>query len=293
MGGVFAFFFAIFVGLIGFILLAIGIILLKRIKVVSIILFIVAGVLEVPMLCFIYIITTGIISYEQMKTDYKKEYGPLVAALKYNKPIKAYKLIHKGIDLEQVDEDGDTPLHIACAHQNIRIVKALISKKVNMNIKNKDGEIPLHIAIGCPIPDLEIITLLVNNESDINSQDNKGDTPLMIIVKKYSYIYEHSYVSRFNSIIDMLMNKGADVNLKNDNKKAAIDIINDYITDYTSKRTDYSSDGCYLEALEIKRKLSNHITTSSTPTTLLSHFVPFASLSYAQNAPSLRHGVAS
>ena len=53
---------------------------------------------------------------------------------------------HKGCN--EINENGYTPLHLACKERSIESVKALVeSPNCNLNVKNSDGDTALHIAI--------------------------------------------------------------------------------------------------------------------------------------------------
>jgi len=76
-----------------------------------------------------------------------------------------------------VDEDGKTPLHLSAQNNNKEIVDALIRAKANVNIKDKDGKTPFDLTT-----DEEIKALLkkaTENPDDVNpvdesSTDSKG-----------------------------------------------------------------------------------------------------------------------
>jgi ankyrin repeat protein/GTPase SAR1 family protein len=93
-------------------------------------------------------------------------------------------------DLNALDTDGNTPLHIACKHGQEDTVSYLVKEgKCNANIPNETGYYTLHIA--CQIS-LAIVTRLLHAKCDINCQDADGNTALHIACYNQSYdIIEH------------------------------------------------------------------------------------------------------
>ena len=75
------------------------------------------------------------------------------------------------------DENGNSPLHLACKHNEIEIVSYLTNeRKCNQTVQNAIGELPLHIA--CRQKSLKMVKYVSN--CDINTQADTGDTPLHI-----------------------------------------------------------------------------------------------------------------
>ena len=76
----------------------------------------------------------------------------------------------------QKDSEGNTPLHVACKHNNIKFAELLLKLQCDPNIRNNRGELPLHIAAS---QSLGLVKLFGRSEN-VNSQTNNGDTPLHI-----------------------------------------------------------------------------------------------------------------
>ena len=56
-------------------------------------------------------------------------------------------LLNNGVDPNQGDYDGRTPLHLACAEGNNRVAELLVSFKADVNIKDRWGGTPLKDAV--------------------------------------------------------------------------------------------------------------------------------------------------
>lgn len=99
-------------------------------------------------------------------------------------------------------------------------------------IKNNLGEYPLFYAVNGNLNMTKTI-LNLTNDTNVNCESDRGDTPLLIACGKF-YLedreeYEHEHEDEFNSsvrkeIIAILIEKGADVNYKNAKGESAMDI---------------------------------------------------------------------
>ena len=73
------------------------------------------------------------------------------------------------------DENFNSNLNIAVKNNSIKLVKYFLNKKINPNIVNNDGQTPLHIAL--KEGNKEIIDLLLKNGADISLKDKEGKKP--------------------------------------------------------------------------------------------------------------------
>ena len=101
------------------------------------------------------------------------------------------------------DNNGDTPLHIACDHSYIHIVKYLLSTgKVDPLSKNKNGETPMYKQDQSRLSMLHLAAahgwmaiandLITKYKCDTNSKESCGHTPL-----HYAVINNHLEVVRY------------------------------------------------------------------------------------------------
>jgi len=86
------------------------------------------------------------------------------------------EIILSGIDINQENKYGFTPLACAIATEDEDIIKYLISKGANVNsISSSSGRTPLHSAVRC---DVKIIEILLEKGANPNISDKDGRTPL-------------------------------------------------------------------------------------------------------------------
>ena len=116
------------------------------------------------------------------------------------------KAIDSGIDINVQNEDGDTPLILACSYGNLNNIKLLLSHGANVNHKNNDGDTAISQvgSLGILENAPEIIRLLVKRGANINARNNFGDTAL-----------HTSILSAKPIIAKALLKNGANPNLKN------------------------------------------------------------------------------
>ena len=57
------------------------------------------------------------------------------------------RLYANGIDINEADYDGRSPLHLACSNGHISLVKYLVCKGADVKALDRDGRTPLDEAI--------------------------------------------------------------------------------------------------------------------------------------------------
>ena len=88
------------------------------------------------------------------------------------------KLIAANANVNQAENDGVTPLLIACQKGHTEIVTKLIAANADVNQANNNGATPLYVA--CQNGRAEVVTKLIAANADVNQADNDGVTPLYI-----------------------------------------------------------------------------------------------------------------
>ncbi|XP_077451702.1 ankyrin repeat domain-containing protein 26 isoform X3 [Stigmatopora argus] len=145
------------------------------------------------------------------------------------------KLEHlaKSTDVNQVDKQNRTALHLACACGNVEVVRFLVDQNVKVNLRDNqnrsalikavqgqhdlcasillehnadpnlvetEGNMALHLASS--IPSISTVETLLEHDADVNAQNKEGVSPLAVAVQE-------GHVE----IVEYLLKKGADVNI--------------------------------------------------------------------------------
>jgi hypothetical protein len=92
----------------------------------------------------------------------------------------AMQLIKKNANVEAVNRDMETPLHLACTHGFLEIVNTLIEKDVEMNTKDIGGDTPIALAAVCG--HTEVVDALIEADVEMNTLDSNGETTLYTLI---------------------------------------------------------------------------------------------------------------
>ncbi|XP_053093161.1 ankyrin repeat domain-containing protein 26 isoform X8 [Pangasianodon hypophthalmus] len=156
--------------------------------------------------------------------------------------VTKLKQLAKKNDLNQLDKENRTALHIACVHGHTEVVQYLVENKVKLNLCDNqncsalmkavqcqqdrcvsilleheadpnlvdiNGNTALHLA--ARIPSLPVALKLLEHEANINAQNKEGNTPLILSVEE-----NHAEMAEF------LLKEGADVNLQNQERRTPL-----------------------------------------------------------------------
>ena len=107
----------------------------------------------------------------------------LISAIRKKRDIAEIRQIITGVeDINQPDNDGITPLHIAAQNGNIEIVTQLLAAGANVNIADSEGTTPLYMAAFYGF--IEVLEKLLNAGANVNITERFGTNPLNTAIFK-------------------------------------------------------------------------------------------------------------
>ncbi|XP_001604975.1 85/88 kDa calcium-independent phospholipase A2 isoform X1 [Nasonia vitripennis] len=88
-------------------------------------------------------------------------------------------LIEKNCNIDALNFEGRTALHIMVIRKRLECVAALLSHMANINIVDKEGNSPLHLAVTQSTP--TIVQLLIAFGAEINAKNWKSQSPRHLV----------------------------------------------------------------------------------------------------------------
>ncbi|XP_030393859.1 E3 ubiquitin-protein ligase MIB2 isoform X7 [Gopherus evgoodei] len=80
-------------------------------------------------------------------------------------------------------EDGFTALHLAALNNHMEVAEILIREgRCDVNLRNSRNQTPLHLAV--TQGHMDLVQLLVREGSDVNAEDEDGDTAMHIVLER-------------------------------------------------------------------------------------------------------------
>lgn len=116
-------------------------------------------------------------------------------------PTKSFLLANENIDIDEWDDEGNTPLHIAVYGTNLILVERLLAAGANPGARNRAGTPVLHAAV--LTGDLPIVQKVLEAGADLGMENSRGETVLLLAVRKKN-----------KNMVDWLLAKGADPKLR-------------------------------------------------------------------------------
>ncbi|MFH2138196.1 MAG: ankyrin repeat domain-containing protein [Candidatus Omnitrophota bacterium] len=162
-----------------------------------------------------FVVMVMIMFFIGIQSGYCQDAGAFISAAHNGDLAVMESYLDNGGDINAVDYTGATALHIAIGGIKTEMVKFLIDKGANLNIGDGMNYTPLHGAL-CKNEEYAtkyVKMLLDKGGVDVNVQTiPEKHSPLMFAAD-----------SGYLEIVKLLVDKGADVNLKDSSGKTALD----------------------------------------------------------------------
>lgn len=147
---------------------------------------------------------------QQIKATFNRSETPLASALQANDAeiVKLFLQYYRqeGLDINAPDEQGNTPLHVACLYSRSEVLELLLAYEgIHVTMENEDGNTPLHyFCRSFPSPTCQaLLRVLLSLGADPNKPNQSGETPLHKAILNNSVRV---------LLIECLLDNGADVN---------------------------------------------------------------------------------
>ncbi|OWF55780.1 uncharacterized protein LOC110455694 [Mizuhopecten yessoensis] len=132
---------------------------------------------------------------------------PLHIAVAQENIVMVQKFVHlmsiSGKSVDKYNKAQQTPLHLAVELDFVDAVKTLLFAKANPNLVNKRGENAVHLAVKVQSSAcLKYMIQHSQNKTDLNTRNFEGLAPLHTAVERNDIM-----------IVDMLLRAGADINI--------------------------------------------------------------------------------
>lgn len=132
------------------------------------------------------------------------------------------KLLTSGAAVNLKDHANNQPLHYAILGNFVEIVELLLKFGADFDSKGQDGRSPLHMSV----PYKAILKTLLKRPVSVSCQDERGDTPLHLAASP-----ANMEVSPPLTVIPLLLDAGADINIANIARVTPFHMIVDQTTD--------------------------------------------------------------
>lgn len=136
-----------------------------------------------------------------------QEFTPLMMAVSEGNTYMIRYLLEKGAAINAFNEYGNTALHEAIMHSyhgyQEEVIQILLNAGANLEIENNERLTPWLYAV-C-MDRIDVVRKFLELEINVNVTNTKGNSALIIAAKEHN-----------KGIVQLLLSKGADSNLKND-----------------------------------------------------------------------------
>ena len=120
-----------------------------------------------------------------------------------NKPDIADKLIKYGANIDAVDNDGNSVLHICAWLNQYDLISYFVEKGCSMNACNKQWRTPLMVATSCSNSRSHVVSTLLELDASVDDTDCNGMNAFVLAAGRYPNAGEE--------ILYLLAKKGIDI----------------------------------------------------------------------------------
>jgi ankyrin repeat protein len=112
-----------------------------------------------------------------------------------------------GVPINHIDDDGNFPIHRACALHDLSLLQYCLDNGADSNQRNLIEDTPLHVLVSLNGSTAQMVRLLISHGADVNLPNGEGDSPLGLLMGRASWKNEC-----IKEDCDILLAEGADPN---------------------------------------------------------------------------------
>ena len=136
-------------------------------------------------------------------------------------------LLGKSCDVNVLNNEGQSVLHVACVYGQTEIVDILLRSNSNVNQCDKAKKTPLFIA--CENGYIDIVRLLIESKCEIFNHSLNGQTVLHAVCSgddgsNRNYLRFETFTEGLKDILALLIDKKCDVNISDNNSQTPLHI---------------------------------------------------------------------
>lgn len=148
-------------------------------------------------------------------------------------------VVHEALhgNINAVDEEGNSALHIAAGERNLQLTQKLLSRNIDATLTNAEGQTALHVAAGASARtaraqnDQAQLVALLAPHSHLDAQDQDGNAPLHLAAAK-----------GLDRTVGELLRHGADPSVRNQQGERPADLARAYARQVSSPNLRLSAD---------------------------------------------------
>jgi hypothetical protein len=130
-------------------------------------------------------------------------------SIQFGQTEKARQLIAEGRLIDEKDRLGNTPLHYAAQKGDRDLIGSLLNARADANAQNNDGESPLFLLLRKEGYYPDATALLLDCGADPNRPNKSGQTPLQFAADAVCYSLDYAAKTK---VVRLLIEHGGDVN---------------------------------------------------------------------------------
>ena len=195
----------------------------------------------------------------------KLERKRLPISMCFDLPSVIQKLLSHVSSLSVKNNDGDTPLHIACRSKDVRLVNLLLESQheVDLTIQNNSGDTPFHIACATAcFPIVDALLRLGNSVNVLAIKNSNGDIPFHVALELFQRS-QRGKVKKSKDSLEFFANNCSDINIQNKNKETLLHLSCKVVNSYSTYIVEFLvKSGADLTIVDAHKQLPLHVAAS-------------------------------